>query len=137
MHVQHGCRPPVRTWRGDLGQREGLAVAVSVVPFAWMGDGVPGLPFSWPGLLRACPAAPGGRRVVQGDPAGPENGLLTSRQLDVDDIKPGNAFKMADVRRCDAPACGDGRGGNDAVVRSDVRAGRGECCPQAGVRAGR
>jgi hypothetical protein len=62
--------------------------------------------------------------------------LLTSRQLDVDDIKPGNAFKMAGVRRCDAPACGDSYGGNDAVVRSDVRAGRGERCPQAGMRAG-
>ena len=61
--------------------------------------------------------------------AGFENGLLTSRQLDVDDIKSGNAFKMADVRRCDAPACGDGRGGNDAVVRSDVRASRGQRCP--------
>ena len=72
-----------------------------------------------------------------GGSAGHENGLLTSRQLDVDDIKPGNAFKMAHVRRCDAPARGDGRGGNDAVVRSDVRAGRGECCPQAGIRAGR
>jgi hypothetical protein len=63
--------------------------------------------------------------------------LLASRQLDVDDIKPGNAFKMADVRGCDAPACGDGRGGNDAVVRSDVRASRGQRCPRAGMRAGR
>jgi hypothetical protein len=48
--------------------------------------------------------------------------LLTSRQFDIDDIEPGNALKMADVRRRDAPACGDGRSGNDAVVRSDVYA---------------
>lgn len=59
----------------------------------------------------------------RGNPAEDENGLLTSRQFDIDDIEPGNAFKMADVRRRDAPACGDGRSGNDAVVRSDVRAG--------------
>ena len=86
--------------------------------------------FTWPGCY-AWRQAGGG-----GDPAGFENGLLTSRQLDVDDNKSGNAFKMADVRRCDAPACGDGRGGNDAVVRSDVRASRGQHCPQAGMRAG-
>ena len=101
---------PVRTaWRGGTIAFTLLDPGGRVVESApWRG--LPPLPES-----RSVPGASATRS--------PSRWALTSRQLDIDDIKPGDAFEMADVRRGDAPACGDGRGGNNAVVRSDVRAG--------------
>ena len=111
VHVQHGCRPAGRAWRRDLGQREG--VAVSVVPFAWMGDGVPGLP-DLPGdeVVELVAPVRGGR---QAEPAAGRDlldGILEGRRRDVvafvSDYQAVTRGQLADIG-----AAGQGLQGDD------------------------
>ena len=62
------------------------------------------------------------------------NATLLGGEGDGQDVKAGDAVKVPEIGCSDAPSGGDGGGRDEPVVRPDVRSGRGEPGPDAGVR---
>lgn len=59
---------------------------------------------------------------------------MSGGEANGDEVDAGDPLEVADVRRPQTPPGGDGGGGHETVVRTDVQPGRGEFSPQAGVR---